>query len=159
QRRLLAGLVAARGAVVTTDRLVDLLWGDRLPADHAAALQTHVFRVRRTLPDGAIETIGAGYRLLARPREVDAERFCVLVAEAVPVTAEDTGRGLALLDEALSLWRGEPYDELADTDAGRIEAARLREVEVIAREARLSILVATASGGDRLDVLAEIVAF
>ncbi|HTN81216.1 MAG TPA: BTAD domain-containing putative transcriptional regulator [Acidimicrobiales bacterium] len=157
QRRLLAALVAARGSVVSGDRLVELLWGDRLPADHVAALQTHVFRLRRVLPEGAIETAPTGYRLVADAGDVDAECFSALVAEAIAAKATSSARALALLDDALSLWRGEPYEELAEMDAGRIEAARLRETEVVAREERLATMASI--NPDHHDLLAELVAF
>ena len=156
QRRLLAALVLERGSVVPADRLVDLLWPDRLPADQAAALQTHVFRLRRILPEGAIETSGAGYRLNAEPDDVDAHSFARVVAEAMSVRADEPHRAVEMLDDALSWWRGEPYDELADLDAARIEASRLRELETLAREERLVAL--TQIGTDR-DVLSDLIAF
>ena len=104
QRRLLAALVLERGAVVSADRLAELLWPDRLPADQASALQTHVFRLRRVLPEGAIETVGAGYRLAAAADDIDADRFAELVTDAIAEGSSDPRRALALLDEALSLW-------------------------------------------------------
>ena len=88
QRRLLAALVLERGAVVSADRLAELLWPDRLPADQASALQTHVFRLRRVLPEGAIETVGAGYRLAATADDIDAHHFAELVTDAI---AEGSG--------------------------------------------------------------------
>ncbi len=61
-----------------------------------------------------------------------------------------------MLDDALSWWRGEPYDELADLDAARIEVSRLRELETLAREERLVALMQI--GTDR-DVLPDLIAF
>ena len=114
----------------SADRLAELLWPDRLPADQASALQTHVFRLRRVLPEGAIETVGAGYRLAATADDIDAHHFAELVTDAIAEGSGGPLRALALLDEALSLWRGQPFEELAETDAGRIEAARLGELAV-----------------------------
>ena len=93
QRRLLAALVLERGAVVSADRLAELLWPDRLPADQASALQTHVFRLRRVLPEGAIETVGAGYRLAAPADDIDADRFAELVTDAIAEGSSDPRRG------------------------------------------------------------------
>ena len=52
QRRLLALLVLRRGQVVSADAAVDVLWPTDRPRDPAAALQNHLFRLRRALPDG-----------------------------------------------------------------------------------------------------------
>ena len=158
QRRLLSALVLERGSVVSADRLAELLWPDRLPADQASALQTHIFRLRRVLPEGAIETVGAGYRLGASPDDLDAHHFGALVSDAISIGVDDPRGALARLDEALALWRGEPYEDLAETDAGRIEAARLRELHVVAREQRFVVLAALG-GGDAGDALADLVAF
>ena len=52
-RRLLAVLLAYRNSVVSTDRLVEVLW-DEPPASAAATLQSYVSRLRRfvELADG-----------------------------------------------------------------------------------------------------------
>ena len=49
QRCLLAALLVHANAVVSIDRLADILWGDQPPADAAAALQTYVSRLRAAL--------------------------------------------------------------------------------------------------------------
>jgi DNA-binding SARP family transcriptional activator len=51
-KQVLEFLLAARGHCVTTDRLADLLWGDRQPQDPPGSLQTFVSVLRRRLaPD------------------------------------------------------------------------------------------------------------
>ena len=68
QRRLLALLVLRRGHVVSRR------CGDRravaveLPRDPAAALQNHLFRLRRACPTASSSSIGDGYRLDPRRR-------------------------------------------------------------------------------------------
>ena len=150
QRRLLAALLLEGGAIVGTDRLVDLLWPRGLPADQAGALQTHVFRLRRVLPHGAIDTAAGGYRLDVVADEVDARRFMAAVARATGRRADDPAGALAELDEALSWWRGQPYEDLADTDAGRLEAERLLEVRARALDERFATLLALGRGGEAL---------
>src|SRR5690606_13098288 len=54
QRRLLALLVLRRGRVVSADAAIEALWPADLPHDPLAALQNHVARLRRLLPDGLI---------------------------------------------------------------------------------------------------------
>ena len=62
-----------------TDAAIDALWADKLPQDPAAALQTHMFRLRRGLPSGLIESVADGYRLDPGAVEVDADRLAEIV--------------------------------------------------------------------------------
>ena len=75
-RLLLAVLLARRGAVVSTDRLCEELWGDEQPASPRAVLQSHVSRLRRILePDALIVARPPGYMLEVAPERVDADEF------------------------------------------------------------------------------------
>ena len=67
QRALLAVLVLHRGEVVSTDRLVDELWGERAPAAAAKTVQVYVSHLRKALGAGVIVTQGRGYRLAVAP--------------------------------------------------------------------------------------------
>ena len=49
ERALLAMLLLRPGEVVPADRLIDLLWGDRVPGNPQNALQAVVTRVRNAL--------------------------------------------------------------------------------------------------------------
>src|SRR4029079_18092174 len=49
QRAALALLILEAGRVVSTDRLVDALWGERPPKTAATSLQNFVSRLRKTL--------------------------------------------------------------------------------------------------------------
>jgi hypothetical protein len=51
QRLVLAGLVAHANAVVSTDRLVDLVWGDEPPDTALTTVQKYVHRLRGSLGD------------------------------------------------------------------------------------------------------------
>ncbi|HEU4840318.1 MAG TPA: BTAD domain-containing putative transcriptional regulator [Ilumatobacteraceae bacterium] len=155
QRRLLALLVLRRGHVVSVDDAVEALWPRRVPADPAAALQTHVFRLRRVLPDGLVASSGAGYRVEPERVDVDAERLARAVTDAGALLAADPPAAAALLTAALATWRGAPYPELADTDAGRAEAGRLDELRVRAVELRAE---AQLRAGTADDVLGELTA-
>ena len=57
-RSMLAMLLLQAGEVVSTDRLIDGLWGECPPATAVNTLQAHVGAVRRVLQDAA----GAGRR-------------------------------------------------------------------------------------------------
>ncbi|MFJ3216379.1 BTAD domain-containing putative transcriptional regulator [Kitasatospora sp. NPDC086801] len=122
QRRAILALLALRlGRVVGVDGFCELLWGERPPASARAALQGHVAALRKAIADTpfVLHTRSSGY-LLAGPAEaVDALRFEELTDRA----AEQAGLGcgtadaqaIALLEEALRLWRGEALADLPDT--------------------------------------------
>src|SRR6478735_9493416 len=67
ERAVLAALVLGRGAVVSTDRLLDAVWGDSPPRSAAKTVQNHVLRLRKALGATAIETREPGYRLVVAP--------------------------------------------------------------------------------------------
>ena len=81
QRALLAVFVLHRGEAVSTDRLIDELWGERAPVTAAKTVQVYVSHLRKALGDGVIVTEGRGYRLVAEPEQVDVGRFEALCAE------------------------------------------------------------------------------
>ncbi|MFG1990995.1 alpha/beta fold hydrolase [Actinoplanes sp. NPDC048988] len=132
QRALLAALLARAGRTVAADRLAELIWGGQLPADPAAALHSQVSRLRRALPaDTRLVTESPGYVLRLGPGDVDAARFDDLVARAA---REPPAAAAPLLEEALRLWGGEPYAEVADSEIARLEAIRLGEARLHATE-------------------------
>ena len=147
-RRLLAVLLAAGGAVVSVDRLVDGLWGESPPEDPEAALHSLVARLRARLRattttaanDGrapVLLTRSPGYLLQVGPDDLDATRFQTLTAAARTALAERPAEAERLFDEALRLWRGPAYAEFADEDFARPEAARLEELRLTAEEDRV----------------------
>ncbi|MER6409160.1 AfsR/SARP family transcriptional regulator [Streptomyces viridosporus] len=142
QRALLSALVVRAGHGVSVHRLIDELWGGHPPANAANALQAHVARLRRRLPEPGgpgdrqhewITTRPPGYVLHLGPAHVDAQRFHGLTAQARRVTADDPARAVELLRKALSLWRG-PALEGAHGDICSAEAAQLEEHRVSALE-------------------------
>jgi DNA-binding SARP family transcriptional activator/pimeloyl-ACP methyl ester carboxylesterase len=144
QRALLASLLARAGEIVSADRLVDLLWGEGQPAHPGAALQSQVHRLRRILDrdvqtEARLVTRPPGYGLIVDEAALDASRFAALVERAG--RASDPADAVALLDEALSLWRGNAYGEFADSDVARIEAIRLDEARLAAEELRAEALL------------------
>ncbi|HEX2275299.1 MAG TPA: BTAD domain-containing putative transcriptional regulator, partial [Acidimicrobiales bacterium] len=155
-RALLALLAVSAGQVVTADRLVEELWGPDLPRDPANALQATVSRLRRALaPLGSqvVVTRPRGYMLQVPADSLDARRFERLVAEGRRRLGERPLEAAQQLGEALALWRGPALPELADTDTGRAEAARLEELRLAAEEDRVDALLAA---GYHADVVGEI---
>ncbi len=146
QRRLLAVLLVHARAVVSADRLVDVLWGDRPPADAMQGLWTCVARVRQALKDPTGTAAGEvlitrppGYLLAVEPEQVDAGRFERLLADASHDAADRPQAAGEILDQALSLWRGPALVEFADAPFAAAEAARLDELRLVAMERRFDI--------------------
>jgi DNA-binding SARP family transcriptional activator len=80
-RALLAVLVLHRGEVVSTDRLIDALWGERASPTAARTVQVYVSNLRKVLGEGLVVTEGRGYMLRAEPGDLDVDRFEALLAE------------------------------------------------------------------------------
>ena len=138
QRALLAILLLRRGEAVSSDRLIDQLWGERPPATAAKTLQGYVSHLRKALGNEVLLTRGGGYLLVASPGQVDAERFEALVADARHALADGDAAGAReLLDSALGLWRGEPLADLAYEPFAQGEVARLKEARLAVLEDRI----------------------
>ncbi len=150
QRALLATLLARAGEVVPADRLADLVWGDSPPENPQNALHSQVSRLRRLLGHDGLRTRPPGYLLDAGPDEVDALRFAGLVTKARQARGATAA---ALLDEALSLWRGPAYAEYADSEIARFEAIRLEEARLEAIEARAAALLESDRAAEALPSL------
>ncbi|WP_037649875.1 ATP-binding protein [Streptomyces flavidovirens] len=145
-RALLALLALDAGLPVGTDRLTDGLYGDEPPAGAANALQSQVSRLRRRL-GVTIESLPAGYRLVADPNDVDAHRFERLSRAGHRALAEgDHARAAELLREALGLWRGPVLADLAGLPFADAQAARLDELRLAAIQDRVEADLALGGG-------------
>ncbi len=134
QRSLLALLLLHRNEPVSTDRLVDELWGERPPDTAHKTVQVYVSQLRKLLGDGRIETHGHSYVLRVGEGELDLDRFEALVEGA---REEEPRRASASLRDALSLFRGEPLQDLAYEPWAQAEIARLQELRLAALEERV----------------------
>jgi DNA-binding SARP family transcriptional activator len=101
---LLALLLLHGNEVVSTDRLLDDLWGERPPRTAVKSLQTYVSQLRRALGGDAIATRQHGYALAVPPGACDADRFRELVsAGRRDLAAGQPESAATLLSQALSL--------------------------------------------------------
>jgi predicted ATPase/DNA-binding SARP family transcriptional activator len=157
QRALLAALAVDAGAVVPGDVLVERVWGDRLPANAANALQQQVLKLRRVVGDSAIAFAPPGYRLATQPDALDAARFEHLVATARGRAERHPAETVRLVDEALALWRGPAYADLAYEDWAAVEAARLDELRREAEELRVEALMRSGRNTDAIHALEGLV--
>ncbi len=156
-RALLAALLLRQGQVVSTERLVDELWGDDPPPGAYKLVSGYVSRLRRAIgdPDGRVlVTRSPGYQLLLGECDLDAGRFEDLVAAGRNALQQgDPGRGAELLTEALGLWRG---PALADVPPGPLvsaESDRLDAMHLDALELRID---ADLACGRAAEVIAEL---
>ena len=128
-RALLILLAIEAGRVVTTERLIDGVWGDDPPSGAPNALQSLISRLRRTLPGLVIDSHPAGYRLvLADPGDtVDVVEFDRIATRGQALLAEDPARAADDLAAALRLWRGTALTDVAEADFARGHVSRLTE--------------------------------
>ena len=130
-RAVLAVLLMHANEVVTTDRLIEQVWGERRPATAVKSVHVYVSQIRGQLGPDAIVTRSAGYELRLDPAQLDLHRFEQLRGEAAH---GDAATAAAKLHEALGLWRGPPYadftyDAFAQTTIARLEELRLGTLE------------------------------
>jgi DNA-binding SARP family transcriptional activator len=140
QRELLAVLLLDAGAVVSTDRLMDALWGEDQPAAGATALRVRVSQLRRALGAGdrVLVTRAPGYALLVEQDGLDLRRFERLFERAErAMAAADAPAALEHVEAALSLWRGPPLVDFAYTSFAQAAIVRLEELRAAALELRI----------------------
>ena len=154
QRSLLAMLLLHAGEVVSTDRLVDALWGASPPITSGKSIQVYVSRLRKALADDRLITRPPGYVLYLEPDELDLARFEQLVGEARGAPPETASAKLA---EALALWRGAPLADLAYEVFAQAEIARLEELRLAAVEHRVEADLALRRHADLVPELETLV--
>ncbi|MGW5053601.1 BTAD domain-containing putative transcriptional regulator [Actinokineospora sp. NPDC004072] len=162
-RAVLADLIVHDGRPVSTDRLVEDLWGADIPANPAGALQVRVSQLRKALADAEpggrdlVVSRPPGYLLAAEPDAVDAWRFAALAARAEQ--APDARTRAGLLADALALWRGDALADFADEEFARAAIARLEEqrlaVVELHAEARLELGEHSLLAGELGDLVAR----
>jgi DNA-binding SARP family transcriptional activator len=160
-RALLLSLVLDRGRVVPADRLVAQLWPDEPPPQPMVSLRSYVSNLRRLLQDPGgdplIVTRSGGYLLDLAPDRVDAHRFERGVQEAraalaVPAPSD----ALTLLTDALSLWRGGAFADIAGEAHALPTITKLEELRLSAIEDRFDALLEL---GQHVEVVPELEAF
>jgi DNA-binding SARP family transcriptional activator len=164
QRRLLAALAMRAPSPVPTESLLEAVWGERRPANGLNALQTVATRLRHSLDavePGLGERVAArapGYALDVAPGEIDAHRFADLATAGRRHLAEgDVAAATSTLDEALGLWRGDPYAEFADEPWAQGESTRLSRLAVAVREAAIEARMECGLHGEVLGEIQQLI--
>jgi DNA-binding SARP family transcriptional activator len=155
QRALFALLLIHANEVVSTDRLIDELWGEAPPRTALKSVQVYVSRLRKELGDGRLVTKPPGYVLRADPYEIDVGRFERLVAEA---DGADRPGAADTLRAALELWRGPALADVAYEPFAQAEIARLEELRAAATEKRIDADLACGRHAELIGELESLVA-
>lgn len=145
QRVVLAALLADRGRAISSDRLIDAVWGDNPPASALTSLQAYISNLRRILRDGgqasAIVRQPPGYLLHRDETRVDAEEFRRMTAVARDSCARgDWSAGAEAARAALAMWRGPVLSDVEDAEWVRQLATDLDEERFACREALVTAL-------------------
>jgi DNA-binding SARP family transcriptional activator len=131
QRAVLAVLLLRAGEVVSSEFLIEAVWGEEPPRTAATALQNAISALRKMLGPELLLTRPPGY-LLAVDREwIDLARFERSVAEARGLEPDERADALR---RALELWRGPPLADLAFESFASPEVFRLEEQRLAALE-------------------------
>ncbi|MEN8237873.1 MAG: BTAD domain-containing putative transcriptional regulator [Actinomycetota bacterium] len=136
QRHVLALLVSSAGNAVSTDTIIDDLWGEQPPATARKTIQGYVSSLRRALPDNLIASTPTGYSLSVEPASIDAHQFQQAVDAAGALSAAEAQEASAVLTGALTIWRGAPFEGINDSALLQPEIVRLNELHVRALEDR-----------------------
>jgi YVTN family beta-propeller protein len=167
QRAVLAVLLLHRNEVVSTDRLIDEVWGDHPPATAAKVVQVYVSQLRKALrgrrgqdeADNILVTRAPGYVLRVEPGELDADRFEQFVDEGRRALVAGRPRLAAhTLLEGLALWRGPAFTDFALESFAQNEIARLEEARVSALEERIEADLALGRHAELIGELESLVA-
>lgn len=153
QQAVVLSLLALQpGRVLASEQLIERAWGGRPPASAAAALRVHLARIRSLLTVGGgnpLRHIGRGYVLDPDLVDTDVQQVETLLRTA---RQEPDLAALRCVEQALSLWRGEPFAGVRDDGGLQIEAARLSELLMTLHEDRLDLCL---SIGQHIAVCAE----
>lgn len=135
QRALLTLLLLHANEAVSTERLVDQLWGEHPPRTATTSLQNTVSQLRKLLGPGLVLTRPTGYVLALDGDQLDLSRFEQLVRKA---RAAEPVQSALLLREALGLWRGPALADSELEDFAQTEIHRLEDLHLGVLEDRIA---------------------
>jgi DNA-binding SARP family transcriptional activator len=137
---VLAVLLAHANQRVSTDRLIDEVYGESPPDAARKSLQSYVAQLRSAINvDGEVlRSDPPGYLLALSSEQLDSLLFEDQTLRARDLMRSDPAQAAEQLRSALALWRGTPFDSLAgDAPSVREEATRLEELRLTAMESRI----------------------
>jgi predicted ATPase/DNA-binding SARP family transcriptional activator len=155
---LLAMLALSAPHPVSSDHLIDEVWGDQPPSKPENALQAQISQLRRLLGRERVTHEPAGYALTVAPDAIDACRLDRLVtAGRAAATTGDHQAAAGSFAAAVSLVHGPPLRELVDHRFAREAAARLEGLALDANECLVDALLASGGHADVVERLRDLV--
>lgn len=143
-RAVLAMLLLHAGRVVSTERLIDGVWGEDVPEGAGNTLQAHVSHLRRVLAggDAPVLTERPGYLIRVTGDQLDLLHFEAFTQEAQSrAQAGQSGEAADLFGQALALWRGPPLEDLGSCPFADTARTFLEERRLAAIDDRLGLLL------------------
>lgn len=158
---VLGVLAVLAGEVVTADRVIDEIWGERPPRSARVALQSYVSRLRGLHEPATASLLPRrprGYLLDPAAAEIDARRYCELAARCHgEVRAGHWHAAREGLRVAAGLWRGTPFTGIDDVPLLLTERLRLETVRLDTRFAELDAVLQTDGPAGVIAPLRELV--
>jgi predicted ATPase/DNA-binding SARP family transcriptional activator len=159
RRTLLAALALRPGQVVSSEQLVEAIWGEHAGGTAANSLQALVSKLRRSLPANVVSTHGGGYALELRAESIDIGRFEAIALKGRKALSNGEAESArALFREALGLWRGSALSEFAYDEFAQIEITRLSEERASVLEDRIDADMLAGRHGEIVAELEAVVA-
>lgn len=154
-RRLLTVLLAADGAGLSTEALIEALWDGSPPHEPVSSVRAYLSRLRVALGGApnhpVIAQRAGGYVARLAEGLCDTDQTERLLAAAA--TERDPGRVTELASRALRLFRGRPFDDAGDGFAVEIVAPpRAFWAERLAGAVELHAAASIASGQPAVSV-------
>jgi DNA-binding SARP family transcriptional activator len=146
QKALLAILLLHPNKVVSSDSLIEELWGSEPPASAPNAVQVYVSQLRGLLEPQrekgkssvVLPALAGGYLLQVEPQELDAHRFERGLAQGIAArTAGDPAGAAEQLRQSLGLWAGAALADFTYEPFAQSEIVRLEDLRVVALEERI----------------------
>jgi DNA-binding SARP family transcriptional activator/DNA-binding beta-propeller fold protein YncE len=150
RRSLLGVLLLHPNEAVSSDRLIEELWGTQPPALAPKLVQGHVSALRKLLGADRILTRPPGYLIDVDDDELDLLAFSRLVQDA---RGQEPARTAALLGEALALWRG---PALADVELEGFAARELEQLDELRLAAQVDRIEADLALGRDAELVAQL---
>lgn len=161
QQIVLATLLLNADRVVTLDRLLEAVYGNRLPATSRSQVQIAISSLRHIFagrcPGATISTQARGYVIIVGDGRLDSQWFKELVAAGRE--ASDAGhldQAVANYRDALRLWRGPALSGI-ESSLVQLAASRLDEQRISIIEDRINLELKLGRHHELTGELAELV--
>jgi basic membrane lipoprotein Med (substrate-binding protein (PBP1-ABC) superfamily)/DNA-binding SARP family transcriptional activator len=162
QRALLSLLLLHPGRVVSSDHILDALWGDDAVGKENAMwvavsrLRTALGQMSDASGEALLVTRDHGYQLAIDPLAIDAVRFEQLVVEARSLVEPSPAVASDRLGQALALWRGAAIEEFCHEAFAGAAAVRFEQLRTEAVELRADAELRLGHGQDQIGILEDL---